>query len=1240
MRVYLPGGTRLAALIHIALVGLGSLFLRPLRSNAQTVPTDFADVSVVGGFDEPVGATWDGNGRMYVWEKRGKVWIVINGVVQPTPLIDISEEVGNWRDHGMLGFVLDPQFLSNGRFYLMYTVDRHHLMNYGTGSYSPTTNDYFSATIMRITRYTALGPNYNATDLNSRTVLLGETKETGVPLLFESHSTGTLLFGADGTLLASCGDGADYLTADGGNDGSTYYAQALSDGIIRPAENVGAFRSQLVDCLNGKVLRLDPNTGDGVASNPYYDPVHPRAPRSRMWAMGLRNPYRMTLRPGTGSPDPAAGDPGTLYIGDVGWNTWEDLNVCTEGGMNFGWPLFEGMGPQPDYQALATADLDAVNPLYDGVNCTQQYFNFQDLLKQDDLDHLNKHPNPCNPAAQVPAGIPHFFHARPAIDWMHGNESRCGAYSGTNAVTYDLDDPNSPVPGPRFGGYASLGGIWVDGTNLPQGYQNVYFHGDYAAGWIRRFEFDANDQPVEVHDFASNLGPLTWIGSGPDGCIWYINYLSNTLRRICYTQAIDLPPVAMATQSVQYGPGPLLVSFNGSASYDPEGGPLTYSWNFGDGGTSTQVSPGHTFNAAPNTPTTYDVTLTVTDTGNQTGQFHLIVSVNNTPPVVAITSIVNGSMYPVGIDTIYVLEANVTDAEHSDPLLTYSWRTILHHNSHTHPEATDHDHLTSTVISGVGCDGETYYYEITLTVADPGGLSATATKYIYPRCQAIPPTALIQADVQFGPGPLLVHFDGGSSYDPGGIASYAWDFGDGATASGPNPSHTFTDTGDHQVLLTVTDNDGLTGQASTVIGVVGLAPPQCVGPTGSVLREFWYNITGSSVSDLLNAPTYPDSPSGSTYPTQFKGPTNFTNNYGTRIRGYIIAPTTGTYYLTATSDDASVVYLSANAEPKYKQVVCSIPGYTGETQLNKYSSQRSTALNLVAGAYYYVEMLQKEGSGGDHCALWWERPGAPTPTIIAGSYLAPWQDCPPSVTVRVLLQGAFDVQANLMRDALRTGGLLPTTEPYTGLGYTQAMGGGGETASGSMFTVTGANAIVDWVLVELRNKNTPSQIVATKCALLQRDGDVVGVDGYPRLLFNVPADQYYVAVRHRNHLGVMTFASQTLNTKERAIDLTLATTLVHGSNARKQLSNGRYALWSGNVVNDGVLKYAGAGNDRDPILVAIGGLVPTATISGYHRSDVNLDGFVKYAGSNNDRDPIIANVGGTVPTAIRSEQLP
>ena len=1167
------------------------------------------------------------------------VWIVENGVRRPDPLIDLRAEVGNWRDHGMLGFALDPQFQTNGRIYLMYAVDRHHLLNFGTPAYNVSTNQYLSATVMRITRYTAMAPGYNAVDPNSRLVLLGETKKTGPAILHESHSTGTLAFGTDGTLLASIGDGASYASTDVGSASETYFAQALADSIIREAENVGALRAQLRNSFNGKILRLDPNTGNGLPSNPWYDPAQPRSPASRAWAMGLRNPYRFTVRPGSGSSDPSLGQPGTLLIGDVGWNLWEEFNVCAEPGMNFGWPLFEGFDPLPSYMAALTPNKDAPNPMFDGVICDQQFFHFQDLIKQATPVHLNAHPNPCDPGVQIPNNIPKYFHARPAIDWRHGNQSRVGAFSGEQAVTYNLTDPASPVPGPLFGGWASIGGPYMAGLNFPPEYQNSVFNADYVGGWIKRFVIDDDGAPVSVHDMAAGLGAVTWLGAGPDGCIWYISYDANEIRRICYTLNVDQPPVAVATQSVQFGAGPLTVNFNGSQSSDMESPTLGYLWDFGNGQTSTALNPTHVFTAPPGVPTSYNVTLTVTDGSGQQNSTNLLVSVNNTPPSVDITSFANGIFYPVGVDTVIQLQASVIDAEHGPGQLTYEWRTIFHHNTHTHPEPVDNEPVTSTVISGVGCDGEEYSYTIRLRVTDAGGLSTEVSKSLYPRCHAIAPTAVINSNITAGLPPLNVLFNGMGSFDPGEIVSYQWSFGDGTFSTSPNPGKIFTETGDHVVTLTVTDDDGLTGSATRVISVITLDPPLCAGAAGSITRQLWTNITGSMVASLTNSTAFAGPPNSTTFPTSLQGPTNAADNYGARYRGFIVAPQTGSYIFTITSDDASEAYLGLNAEARHKRIICSVPGWTGATEYNKYPSQVSGPVQLQAGAYYYIEVLHKEGTGGDHLALRWQTPSNNTPTVIPGSALVRWQDCPPSVRVRANLQGAYVSSLNLMRDDLRAGGHVPLTEPYTSLGYT-LIGSGGETVPASRMAVTGSNAVVDWVLVELRNASVPGQIMATECALLERDGDIVSVNGSTRLLFEVPAGNYHVAVRHRNHLGLRTAAPIQLGPHEAWLDFTLAGTATNGIEAGRIMPNGVRALWAGDVLADGVIRYVGGNNDRDRILQQIGGVIPTAVSIGYLVSDVNMDGIVRYAGPNNDRDPILQNIGGVIPTATRSHQLP
>ena len=192
----------------------------------------------------------------------------------------------------------------------------------------------------------------------------------------------------------------------------------------------------------------------------------------------------------------------------------------------------------------------------------------------------------------------------------------------------------------------------------------------------------------------------------------------------------------------------------------------------------------------------------------------------------------------------------------------------------------------------------------------------------------------------------------------------------------------------------------------------------------------------------------------------------------------------------------------------------------------------------------------------------------------------------------------------------------------------------------AMLLTSGNNAIVDWVLIELRNKNNPALLVATKSALLQRDGDIVDVSGNRRLLFQVPADGYFVSVRHRNHLGEMSATAIVLSEDEVVLDLTLSTTATYGTDARIVLSNGERGQWSGNVVNDGALKYTGAANDRDPMLQQLGGLIPTLVIPGYLSTDASMDGKTRYTGNGNDRDLLLQNIGGVVPTVIRIEQLP
>lgn len=236
------------------------------------------------------------------------------------------------------------------------------------------------------------------------------------------------------------------------------------------------------------------------------------------------------------------------------------------------------------------------------------------------------------------------------------------------------------------------------------------------------------------------------------------------------------------------------------------------------------------------------------------------------------------------------------------------------------------------------------------------------------------------------------------------------------------------------------------------------------------------------------------------------------------------------------------------------------------------------------------------------------------------------------------LEGAYNGGTGLNNDGLRTLSSFPLTEPYTGLGYAH-VSGGGESINPAILGISGDDAIVDWVVLELRSPASPGTIVESRSGLLQRDGDIVTVDGVSPVGFTSPPGLYHVALRHRNHLGIMTQDPVPVGPSAPPVDFFSASTPVWGTNARKTVGSAQ-VLWSGDVNFDHQLRYTGTNNDRDPILQRIGGIVPTSIISGYLPEDVNMDGVVKYTGTGNDRDLILQNIGGVVPTNVRIGQLP
>jgi hypothetical protein len=252
---------------------------------------------------------------------------------------------------------------------------------------------------------------------------------------------------------------------------------------------------------------------------------------------------------------------------------------------------------------------------------------------------------------------------------------------------------------------------------------------------------------------------------------------------------------------------------------------------------------------------------------------------------------------------------------------------------------------------------------------------------------------------------------------------------------------------------------------------------------------------------------------------------------------------------------------------------------------------------------YDVTVRASNSAGTDDQAI------AVTVTDVLGDTIV-------TLPVKLFLQGPYLQVAGMMTDTLRSKGLVPLSSPYTATATTTA----------GVLAVTGNNAIVDWVLVEVRNSATPVTVVARQSALLQRDGDVVAVDGTSTLTFTLSVGNYHVAVKHRNHLGAMTAAPVALSAATPLVDFT--TSMGYGTDGQATVGS-VYALWMGNTSGDNRIIGAGPNNDRNAILAealsAPGNTNHNANyiVTAYSAGDVNLDGRVIAAGPGNDINYIL-----------------
>jgi PKD repeat protein len=313
----------------------------------------------------------------------------------------------------------------------------------------------------------------------------------------------------------------------------------------------------------------------------------------------------------------------------------------------------------------------------------------------------------------------------------NGSTTDCGP--PPNGMTNPVHDYGRDVGGSITGGAFVPFGLW------PSEYDGDYLFSDYVAGKIFRI---AASGAGSRSDFATGLGgsSAVHLGFGPRAgsqALYYTTYAGGgQVRRIYFTAANGVP-VADVTASPTSGAAPLTVNFNGSGSSDPDGDPLTFLWDFGDGqtATTTVATTSHTYNAIGS----YTAALRVRDPQNATSAPDtVVVSVGNTPPAPVISSPAAGATFAVG-QTI-TLTGSATDAE--DVIInpaTLQWTVLRHHLTHTHPWFSGTgNNLSFTAPAPEDLAATTNsYLEIYLTATDSGGLGATANRNIQPRTVAI-----------------------------------------------------------------------------------------------------------------------------------------------------------------------------------------------------------------------------------------------------------------------------------------------------------------------------------------------------------------------------------------------------------------------------------------------------------------------------------------------------------------------
>jgi glucose/arabinose dehydrogenase/PKD repeat protein len=583
---------------------------------------------------------------MAVLPDRSVLHTARNGVLRRTTAAGVTTVIGSLPvythdEEGLQGVGVDPGFATNRFIYLFYAPPLST-----PGGDAPATGTDFSVWngVNRLSRFT-LNADFTLNTGSQVTVLEVPTNRGMC-----CHVGGDIDFDAAGNLYLSTGDDSNPFDSGGytpiderSNRNPVYDAQ-------RTAGNTNDLR--------GKVLRIKVNA-NGTYSIPSGNLFPPGTAQTRpeIYAMGLRNPFRIGVDKATG----------VLYVGDYGPDAGTtsstrgpagqvEFNRITSAG-NYGWPYCTGSNTTNETYVDYTFPS---GPSGSRFNCAAPVNN-----------------SPRN------TGLTNLPAARPA--WIKYDNCSlaafgCGSESPMGGAVYRYDAANPST------------------VKFPAAMDGHFLAMEFGRRWIKNIDVNADGSAGQINTFPWRGTQVMDSAFGPDGALYVLDYgtgwgsgdASSALYRIEYSGAgNNQAPIARVGANPSSGPAPLTVNFSSSGSSDPEGGALTYAWDFGDGGTSSAASPSHTYTTAG----VRTVSLTVRDPAGLTATASMTVTVGNTAPTVVLNTPADGALFSFGDNVPYTI--TVSDPEDgavdcSRVKLSY----YLGHDDHAHP-----------ITSSTGCSG-------------------------------------------------------------------------------------------------------------------------------------------------------------------------------------------------------------------------------------------------------------------------------------------------------------------------------------------------------------------------------------------------------------------------------------------------------------------------------------------------------------------------------------------------------